>query len=168
MLVKQLWEQCIARHIWVSVAHIPGRDNLVADFDSRRNEKASEWMLDSQCLAKALKDLQYTPNIDLFASRLNRQFANYVSYRSDRQALSIDAFSLTWADKMFYAFPPFSVILNVLKKIKEDRARGVCVLPNWPTQPWYPKALAMMEKPPIHLKASKTLLTLQVTQTRSI
>ena len=167
-MVKQLWERCIARHIWVSVAHIPGRDNLVADFESRRNEKASEWMLDSQCLAKALKDLQYTPNIDLFASRLNRQFANYVSYRSDHQALSIDAFSLTWADKMFYAFPPFSVIENVLKKIKEDRARGVCVLPNWPTQPWYPKALAMMEKPPIHLKASKTLLTLQVTQTRSI
>ena len=83
-------------------------------------------MLDSQCLAKALKDLQYTPNIDLFASRLNRQFANYVSYRPDHQALSIDAFSLTWADKMFYAFPPFSVIGNVQKKIKEDRGEFVC------------------------------------------
>ena len=138
------------------------RDNLVADFESRRNEKASEWMLDSQCLAKALKHIQYTPNIDLFASRLNRQFTNYVSYRPDPQALSIDAFSLTWADKMFCAFPPFSVTGNVLRKIKEDRVRGVCVLPNWPTQPWYPKALAMMEKPLIHLKASmaKTLLTL--------
>ena len=78
---------------------------------------------------------------------------------TDPQALSIDAFSLTWADKMFYAFPPFSVIGNVLKKIKEDRARGVCVLPNWPTQPWYPKA-ETKEKLPIHLKASKTLLTL--------
>ena len=57
-------------------------------------------MLDSQCLAKAFKDLQYTPNIDLFASSLNRQFTNDVSYRPDPQALSIDAFSLTWADKI--------------------------------------------------------------------
>lgn len=79
VLVEQLWEWCIARHIWFSAAHIPGRDNLVADFESKRNEKASEWMLDSQCLAKALKELQYTPNIDLFASKLNRQFTNYVS-----------------------------------------------------------------------------------------
>ena len=160
ILVKQLWEWCIDRHIWVSAAHIPGRDNRIADFESRRNERASEWMLDSKCLAKSLQALEYRPNIDLFASRINKQFDNYVSYRPDPQASSIDAFCLTWTDQMFYAFPPFSVIGNVLKKIKEEKARGVCVLPNWPTQPWYPKALAMMEKPPVHLKASKTLLKL--------
>ena len=115
VLVKQLWEWCIARHIWISAAHIPGRDNLVADFESGRNEKASEWMLDSQCLAKTLEDLQYTPNIDLFASRLIRQFANYVSHRPDPQALSNDAFSLTWADKMFYAsWPEMTDIINIL------------------------------------------------------
>ena len=133
ILVKQLWEWCIERQIWVSAAHIPGRDNLIAE---------------------------YKPNIDLFASRINKQFDNYVSYRPDPQASAIDAFGLIWSDQMFYAFPPFSIIGNVLKKIKEEKARGVCVLPNWPTQPWYPKALAMMEKPAVHLKASKTLLKL--------
>ena len=160
ILVKQLWEWCIDRRIWVSAAHIPGRDNIIADFESRRNEKASEWMLDSESLAQALKTLEYKPNIDLFASRINKQCDNYVSYRPDPQASAIDAFSLIWSDQMFYAFPPLSIIGNVLKKIKEEKARGVCVLPNWPTQQWYPKALAMMEKPAVHLKASKTLLKL--------
>ncbi len=44
ILVRQLWEWCIDRQIWVSAAHNPGRDNLIADFESRRNEKASEWI----------------------------------------------------------------------------------------------------------------------------
>ena len=51
-LAKQVWEWCIERQIWISAAHIPGRDNFVADFESRRNEKASEWMLDKCCLTK--------------------------------------------------------------------------------------------------------------------
>ncbi len=160
ILVRQLWEWCIDQQIWVSAAHILGRDNLIAVFESRRNEKASEWMLDRDCLAKALQTLEYTPKIDLFASRINKQFDNYVTYRPDPQASSIDAFTLTWSDQMFYTFPTFSVIGNVLKEIREEKAMGVCVILNWPSQPWYRKALAMIEKPPVHLKASKTLLTL--------
>ncbi len=159
-LAKQVWEWCIERQIWISAADIPGRDNFVADFESRRNEKASEWMLDKCCLTKALIELDFVPDIDLFASRINKQFAKYVSYRPDPQASSVDAFTLSWRSLMFYAFPPFSLLGNVLSKIKEDKARGVCVLSNWPTQPWYAKALSMLEKPPIHLKASKHLLTL--------
>jgi len=39
----------------------------------------------------------------------------------------------------FYAFPPFSVIPTVLNKLMTGGAQGICVLPDWPTQPWYPK-----------------------------
>ena len=53
--VKQLLEWCIARNIWVSAAHIPGSENFIADFESRRTERASEWMLNSDCLANSLK-----------------------------------------------------------------------------------------------------------------
>ena len=37
---------------------------------------------------------------------------------------------------MFYAFPPFSVLGQVLTKIIEDQASGILVMPLWPTQPW--------------------------------
>jgi hypothetical protein len=117
-------------------------------------------MLDKLRLAKALKDLDYPPSIDLFAPRINKQFDTYVSYRPDPQASAVDAFTLTWSSLVFYAFPPFSLIGTVLSKIKKDKARGVVVLPNWPTQPWYAKALSMGGKPPIHLQASKDLLIL--------
>ena len=44
-MAKKIWEWCIERNIWLSVAHIPGKDNSVADFESRRNQKEAEWML---------------------------------------------------------------------------------------------------------------------------
>ena len=38
-MAKKIWKWCIERNIWLSVAHIPGKDNFVADFESRRNQK---------------------------------------------------------------------------------------------------------------------------------
>ncbi|KAJ8945284.1 hypothetical protein NQ317_001091 [Molorchus minor] len=38
----------------------------------------------------------------------------------------------------FYAFPPFALILRVLKKIITDQAVGIVIVPNWTTQAWYP------------------------------
>ena len=48
----------------------------------------------------------------------------------------------------------------MLKKFQEDKVTGVCVLPNWPTQAWFPKAMKMMVQEPVVLQASKTLLHL--------
>ena len=159
-LAKEIWEWCIVRKIWLSVAHIPGKQNLIADFESRRNQRESEWKLDKLSLFNALERLDFKPDIDLFASRINHQFPKYVSYRPDPEAFAIDAFSLDWSNFNFYAFPPFSVIPTVLKKLKSEGARGVCVLPDWPPQAWYPAVLQLLKQKPVYLKARKDLLQL--------
>ena len=46
----------------------------------------------------------------------------------------------------------------MLKKIPEDNATGVCVLPNWQTQAWFPKAMKMILQEPVVLNARITLL----------
>ena len=48
----------------------------------------------------------------------------------------------------------------MLKKIPEDNATGVCVLPNWQTQAWFPKAMKMILQEPVVVNASKSLLHL--------
>ena len=159
-LAKTIWEWCMNRNIWISVAHIPGKSNIVADFESRRNQRESEWMLNKTSLSEALKRLKMSPVIDLFASRINKQFQRYVSYRPDPDAEAIDAFSLNWENLNFYAFPPFSVIPTVLDKIQKERAEGIVVLPDWPTQSWYTKASKLMKQPSVQLKLNKTLLIL--------
>ena len=64
-----------------------------------------------------------------------------MSYRPDPGAIAIDALSMNLSQVNFYAFPPFSVIGTFLQQIQEQKATGLCVLPDWPTQVWYPKAM---------------------------
>ena len=117
-------------------------------------------MLNRDSLSHALTQLNFLPEIDLFALRLNSQFTHYVAYRPDPGAVAIDAFSLGWSTLKFYAFPPFSVIPAVLKKIRDDKATGVCVLPNWPMQAWLPRAMKMAICENINIRANKLLLHL--------
>jgi hypothetical protein len=117
-------------------------------------------MLNKASLRDALGKLNFQPEFDLFASRVNRQLPKYASYRPDPNAFAVDAFTLKWASLKFYAFPPFSLIAAVLAKIQREEAVGICVLHDWPTQGWYAKACHMMTQDPIRLKASKELLRL--------
>ena len=75
---------------------LQGKSNVEADQASRQNETATEWMLDKTLLSQTLQKLQFTPEIDLFASRINCQFPQYVAYRPDPGAVAIDAFSIPW------------------------------------------------------------------------
>ena len=159
-LGKAIWEWCIQRHIWLSAAHLPGIENTEADFESRKKQSNTEWMLNHKRLHEALLKLNFAPDIDVFASRLNTQFPSYISYRPDPGAKAVDVFSFDLSDVKFYAFPPFSVISPFLQKIAEEAATGVCVLPNWPTQSWYSKAMKMCIRDPVHLQPERRLLRL--------
>ena len=99
-------------------------------------------------------------NIDLFASRLNLKIDKFVSWKADPLAWAVDAFTLTWNNIMFYAFPPFSIIDKVCHKIVVDRAEGVLIVPSWPTQNWYPLVMKLCLKPPYFIKPGKDVLIL--------
>ena len=86
-------------------------------------------MLNTSVLSRSLLELDFMPEIDIFASTLNAQFTRYVAFRADPGASAIDTFTMNWSDLNFYAFPPFRVIPAVLKEIKEEEATGTCVLP---------------------------------------
>lgn len=159
-ITQAVWNWCISHKIWISAAHIPGRENTVADGESRKINLDAEWKLDSTLLQASLSELEFTPCIDLFASRLNSQFPRYVAYRPDPQATAIDAFSFSWKDMNFYAFPPFSVIPRVLQKVQLEQSTGVLVVPDWPTQTWFPVVQRMLMVPPIQLSCRKNLLQL--------
>eukprot|EP00794_Sanderia_malayensis_P004332 gene4332-4905_t len=144
----------------VATDHIPGKDNVVADLESGATNIDTEWVLNPHYLAKALSDISLSPTIDLFASRVNKQFEEYVSYRPDPYAKHIDAFSISWSDQNFYCFPPFSCIMKTVRKIVQGNARGILVVPDWSIQTRYPILLAILEQPPILLRSSAKLWTI--------
>ena len=45
-LTKEIWKWCMARNIWISVFHIPGKDNSIADKLFRNFDR--EWLLSDE------------------------------------------------------------------------------------------------------------------------
>ena len=41
-VAKKIWEWCITTDIWLSVAHIPGKNNLITGFEPRQNQRESK------------------------------------------------------------------------------------------------------------------------------
>ena len=44
-VAKTIWLFCMERKIWSSAAHIPGKDNITADRESRIFSDNKGWML---------------------------------------------------------------------------------------------------------------------------
>lgn len=103
---------------------------MQVDSESHHSVTETEWMSNNTLLSNALNKLDFTPEIDLFTSRLKAQFPRYIAYRPDPGVWAVDAFTIDWFLLKFYAFPPFSVILA-----------GLCVLPQWPTQAGFPTTI---------------------------
>lgn len=98
------------------------------------------------------------PQVDLFASRINKKCLKYVSWHKDPDAFAINAFTLDWSEFFFYSFPPISVILKTLRKIILDKATGILVVPLWETQPWFPVFLRLLKSDIITFKPGENVL----------
>lgn len=156
-LAKRIWEWCEKRDLWLFASYIPSRENVEADYESRRLEPEMEFTLLDIAFQSIIQRFG-KPDIDLFASRTNTKCPRYVSWKQDPEAMAIDAFTIDWKSVYFYAFPPFAIILRVLGKIKTEGAKGIVVVPKWPAQAWYPAFLALLDSDPLYLKPDKCLL----------
>ena len=153
-LAVEIWQWAIPQNIWLSAAFIPGESNVVADFYSWCPNNNTEWQLNPTVFERLCEV------VDLFASAINKQTPQYVSWKPDPLAWAIDAFTISWKNLNFYAFPPFSIVPRVLQKLQQDQATGICILPNWPTHPWFPVMLQLHISHPYRASPHKRLLTL--------
>lgn len=156
-ITKLLWQWCEARQLFVVASYIKSKDNVEADFESRRSNIDTEWSLASTAFDHIVNSFG-RPDIDLFATYQNTKCYRYVSWKRDPSAFDIDAFTLDWKKYIFYAFPPFSLILKCLRKIVNDRAAGIMVVPYWPSQPWYPLFVSLSCSKMIFLEPRSDLL----------
>ena len=159
-ITKSVWDWAIKRRLWLSSAHIPSRINREADEESRKTELRIEWQLDRTIFHNMLEYFQYYLEIGLFASRLNAQLLRFFSYRLDPFAEVTNAFSESWEDKKIYCFPPFACIGKILQKISADKTTGLLVVPNWPTQIWFPFLMDMLISEPFIIPPSINQLEL--------
>ena len=157
-LAKEIWAWCIRKDTWISAAHIPGEENIQAEYASRHFNDRTEWTLNDRIFKEIMKEFGQV-QIDLFASRLNAKCPRYASWQRDPQAEFVDAFSRSWHDIYSYVFPPFSLMARCLQKLIRDKAEAVVVFPLW-KQSWFPTVLGLLTQAPIILPQMDKLLTL--------
>ena len=154
---KQITKYLLDQEITITAEYLPGKLNVEADRESREVQDSSEWKLDPQIFSR-LTAMLGSPEIDLFASRLSHQIPCYMSWKLDPFSMGRDAFQIKWDRGLVYAFPPFSLIARVLKKVQKDLSCMMIITPLWQTQMWYPTILRMSVRNPILLPNVKNLL----------
>ena len=143
LLAVQLWKWCLDRHISLTAEHLPGKENQIADEESRIVRDQCDWMIHPNLFAQIQQEMGPL-EVDLFASRLTHQLPCFYSWRPDPLAEATDAFTQDWSQFRSYANPPWCLILRTLSKIQQEKARVLLIAPVWRTQPWYPLLLQLL------------------------
>lgn len=155
-VAKEIWHWCIAHTIWLSAEHIAGTLNVYADYESRHVDNRLEWAIYPDVFGLLCQQFG-TPEIDLFASRLNAKLPKFVTWRPEPGAFTVNAFTISWANTYVYIFPPFSLITKCLHKLKLEESEALFIAPLWPTQPWFSQLTSLLIATPVQLPQERLL-----------
>ena len=70
----------------------------------------------------------------------------------------MNALTIAWKKEFGYAFPPFSLITKVLKKVRDEGSTIILVAPLWTSQPWFPEFQQLLISETITWKPANNLL----------
>ena len=158
-LAKQIWAWCLERQIYITAVFVPGILNT-ADFYSRSFSDDSQFMLKKDIFNRLCRHF-FMPDIDLFASRLNKQLDTFVSWYPEPGSFHCNAFTMSWNGYTPYIFPPFCLIGKIINKIVQEKVeKAILVFPFWRSQSWFPLILDNMCSFPVRLPRHKDLLCL--------
>ena len=98
--------------------------------------------------------------VDLFATRYNYKLPKFVSLVLDSKAWAVDALSLPWQNLDAYAFPPVSLLNQVISKVVDQGClRMILIAPGWPNMPWFWDLVNLSVQIPFSLPLQKDLVT---------
>ena len=159
-LLWRLLSWCHHRGITLRARHIPGRLHVIADKLSRHNQVIqTEWSLSPSGFQSVVFQVAPTAS-GLFATRFNHKLPRFVSPVPDQAAWAVDALSLSWEHLNAYAFPPVSLLPQVVSKIRDQGChRMILIAPGWPNMPWFWDLVDLSVQIPFTLPLTKDLVT---------
>ena len=138
---------------------VRGKDNVVADSLSRKQQVIpTEWTLHQQVCNRLWRRWGY-PTVDLFATQLNHRLPLYVSPCRDDMAVAVDAMLYDWSNQDLYAFPPYKMLRQVINKLSSSvNTRLILIAPYWSQQEWFPDLWRLSTEEPLLLPLRRDLL----------
>jgi hypothetical protein len=153
----ELHQLCHSVGITLTVRHIPGRLNVIADSLSRRDILHTEWTLNPEVF-DSVRRAYPSISVDVFATRLNHRLPLYVSPFPDELALAIDGLQFDWTHRDIYAYPPTALIPRVLSKLEKETCMVALIAPLQWTRIWTTQLANRAIHPPLRLPIRTDLL----------
>jgi hypothetical protein len=95
--------------------------------------------LDPTIFKRVCKELKFTPDIDLFASKAHHQLATYCTLDpNDLEAFKQDGFTVPLKRRKAYCNPPFYYMAKLLRKLCFEGVQALCIAPVSPQAKWWP------------------------------
>lgn len=144
LVARRVWTLAVQLDILLSVEWLPGKENFVADEESRL-EIWDDWTVRKETFRYL--DAKWGPHIfDRLADENNHQVPFFNSRRRCPGSAGMDAFSQDWSGHMNWVVPPFALVGRVLQHLAEGGARATVVIPAWEAQPWWPLLLSLAKE----------------------
>ena len=134
----------------------------------RHHQGSAESQL-NRTLFKRIQHLFRPSRTELFATRINAQLEQFVSWLPEPSAVATDAFALDWRNPDGYAFPPFSLLSRVINQVRRQRVPTLVLeTPLWRGATWFPQLLGVAVAPPVLLPQWPDLLLDQLGQSHPL
>jgi hypothetical protein len=141
--LRLLWALMDRLHITIHVQYVRSADNAADKWSRMRSRSA--WQLDPKVFRRLQRRYGRRFTLDAFACAATAQLPRYCALKADPFALSRDAFSLDWSTEDLFLNPPWKELPRVLSKLRRGGGRGVLIVPEWPSQLWYPTMLQLAQ-----------------------
>ena len=144
-----VWAQHSLRSLRAS--HVPGHLNEGPDRLSRDNVPPGEWSLHPQTVQSLWRRFGRA-KVDLFASIDNAHCPAFFSK-------SEDALAQSWPSGPLYAFPPVSLLPQVIERVRKARHTVLLIAPFWENQAWFPELIQLADSAPWPIPVRRDLLS---------
>lgn len=151
-LATSIWEMCLKRGLLLQARHIPGHLNTEADVASRRFFTKNMWHIRPTTYRTIIQPRFGRNDVDVFADRSSHLLPNYVSWKTDPQAMATDALTIQWQNfRRPLIHPPWNLISICLRKLLMNPVPATIIVPYWPSAVWFPLLQQMSRSPPLLL-----------------
>jgi ribonuclease HI len=159
--VKEFMKWLKQKQIRVRCVHVKGELNTTADSLSRLS-KSGDYSLRENILAHIEDSLDIHAEVDLFATKKNRQCVRYATVEEtgpdDTDVLARNAMLIPWTGWTALVHPPIPMLAQCLAKIRRNGTTAILIAPRWRGAPWMHALRPMLVTKPIVLGEAKDVL----------
>ena len=141
-MVRNIYLRCVELGISLDMEWKPREDSLLKLMDKGSRTgvfPAEEFSLGFDDYI--LLSNKFGPfDVDLMATSLNKKAAAYFSKGLKLNSKGVDVFKQTLElGVKYYVIPPPKLVLKILLHLQKFQAKGLVILPMWPSAAWFSK-----------------------------